>query len=110
MLHLVWEGVTRKEDLRIIQFEGEELGSLTICYNEHETRGIVFRVFRMTDGRILIHKFVWEYPPVTLESWEREQDRIPTTAEPWALVYVFSDIESAASAGFHGVLEKLNLI
>jgi len=110
MLHMVWEGAKGKDNYRIITFEGEELGTLTICYNEHETRGIVFRVFRMTDGRILIHKFVWEYPPVTLESWEREQDRIPTTAEPWALVYVFSDIESAASAGFHGVLEKLNLI
>jgi len=107
---MVWEGAKGKDNYRIITFEGEELVTLTICYNEHEMRGIVFRVFRMTDGRILIHKFVWEYPPVTLESWEREQDRIPTTAEPWVLVYVFSDIESAAGAGFHGVLEKLNLI
>jgi len=109
-MHLVWEGVTKNEDLRIMQFEGEELGTLTVCHDDHETRGVVFRVFRMADGRILIHKYVWEYPPVTLESWARERDRVPTTAERWAFVYVFSSVESAADAGFHGVLQKLDLV
>jgi hypothetical protein len=108
--HLVWEGVTRKENCRVIQFVGEELGDHTVYYDEFETRGVTFRVFRTADGEILIHKCQWEYPPVTLERWERERDLVPTTEEHWALVYVFSSVERAAEAGFHSVLERLNLI
>jgi len=109
-MHLVWEGVTKKEDLRIMQFEGEELGTLTVCHDDHETRGVTFRVFRTADGQILIHKYMWEYPPVSLESWVNARDRVPTTYERWAFVYVFSSVESAADAGFYDVLKKLNLV
>ena len=110
MLHMVWEGVKGKDNHRIITFEGEELGTLTICYNEHETRGIAFRVFRTANGELLIHKYVWEYPPVSLERWANARDRVQTTEERWALVYVFPNLAIAAEAGFHGVLTKLNLI
>jgi hypothetical protein len=110
MRRLVWEGVKKKENCCIIGVEGEELGALTIYYDEHETRGIVFRVFRTADGNILIHKYQWGYPPVPLKRWANERDRVPTTEEPWALVYVFPSLAVAAEAGFHGVLKRLNLI
>jgi hypothetical protein len=107
---LVWEGVKKNNNCSIIQFEGEELGVHTVYYDEFETRGVTFRVFRTTEGEILIHKYAWEYPPVSLERWANARDRVPTTEEKWALVYVFSDLERAAGAGFCGVLKRLNLI
>jgi len=110
MVHLVWEGAIKKGDCRIIRFEGEELGTLTVCYDEFETRGVTFRVFRTVKGEILIHKHAWEHPPVTLESWASSQDRIPATEERWAFVYAFPSVESAADAGFHGVLKRLDLV
>jgi hypothetical protein len=87
----LWVGEEHKEN-EIIEIYAEKLGE---CEDRDDRRGLIYRAYRKSDGRIIIHVYDWSNVP-------GEGD--------CASLFEYDSLETAAQRGFRPVLKRMNLI
>ena len=78
----------------LIQFTGEELGTWGMTFDDNDTRGVTYTIFRTETGSIIVHRHEWS-------RWQGEGD--------YAKVYEFASLDAAAER-YRTILENAGVI